>query len=85
MNKSQICARDIPAAPEPRYSGTSLFLRHILCVEIVLLWLLDLVRLGHVPRVDSASNRNEYQESSWDKGRPARKADNLAVMCEPIV
>jgi hypothetical protein len=36
------------------------------------------------PGVDSASNRNEYQESSWSKGRPARKADFTAV-CEPIV
>jgi hypothetical protein len=38
------------------------------------------------PGVDSASNRNEYQESSWGKGgRPARKADNLTAICEPIV
>jgi hypothetical protein len=35
--------------------------------------------------VDSASNRNEYQESFWDKGRPARKAENFTVVCEPIV
>jgi hypothetical protein len=29
---------------------------------------------------------NEYQESSWgDKGRPAREADNLTAICEPIV
>jgi hypothetical protein len=33
----------------------------------------------------SASNRNEYQESSWGKGRPARGADNLTAICEPIV
>jgi hypothetical protein len=32
--------------------------------------------------VESVSNRNEYQEDSWG---PARKADNLAVICEPIV
>jgi hypothetical protein len=31
------------------------------------------------------SNRNEYQESSWGIGRPARKADNLTAICEPIV
>jgi hypothetical protein len=37
------------------------------------------------PGVDSASNRNEYQESSWAKGRPARKADNLIAICEPII
>jgi hypothetical protein len=37
------------------------------------------------PRVDSASNRNKYQEISWVQGRPARKADNLTPICEPIV
>jgi hypothetical protein len=41
------------------------------------------------PRVDSASNRNEYQEYFWNvlggKGRPARRADNLTAICEPIV
>jgi hypothetical protein len=33
-----------------------------------------------------ASNRNEYQESSWGirGGRPAHKADNLAAICKPI-
>jgi hypothetical protein len=42
--------------------------------------------------VDSAPNRNEYQESSREgggggggKGRPARKADKLTGICEPIV
>jgi hypothetical protein len=35
--------------------------------------------------VDSASNRNEYQESSWGKGRLVRGADNLTAICEPIV
>jgi hypothetical protein len=34
----------------------------------------------------SASNRNEYQESSQGgKGWLARKADNLIAICEPIV
>jgi hypothetical protein len=38
------------------------------------------------PGVDSASNRNEYQEySEGGKGRPAPKADNLTAICEPIV
>jgi hypothetical protein len=37
------------------------------------------------PWTDSASNRNEYQESSWGKKRPARRADNLAAICEPNV
>jgi hypothetical protein len=37
------------------------------------------------PGVDSASNRYEYQESSLGKGQPARKADSLNAMCEPIV
>jgi hypothetical protein len=41
------------------------------------------------PGVDSASNSNEYQEYFWNilggKGQPARKADNLTTICEPIV
>jgi hypothetical protein len=37
------------------------------------------------PGVDSASNRNEYRESSPGcKGWPARKADNLTAICEPM-
>jgi hypothetical protein len=42
----------------------------------------------YAPDVDSASNRNEYQEFSGGgggKGRPARKADNIVAICEPIV
>jgi hypothetical protein len=38
--------------------------------------------------VDSASNRKEYQESSWwggGEGGLMRKADNLTIICEPIV
>jgi hypothetical protein len=35
--------------------------------------------------VDSASSRNEYQETSWGKGRPVHKADNLTTICELIV
>jgi hypothetical protein len=34
---------------------------------------------------ESASNRNEYQESSLGKRRPARKADNLTAICWWIV
>jgi hypothetical protein len=30
-------------------------------------------------------NRNEYQESSWGKGRPVKKADGLTAICVPIV
>jgi hypothetical protein len=39
------------------------------------------------PGVDSASNKNEYQEMFLGvKGeRPARKADNLTAISEPIV
>jgi hypothetical protein len=38
------------------------------------------------PGVDSAYNRNEYQDpSGGDKGRPARQADTLTAICEPIV
>jgi hypothetical protein len=37
------------------------------------------------PGIDSASNRNEYQESFWGvKVLPARKADNITAICEPI-
>jgi hypothetical protein len=39
----------------------------------------------YVPGVDSASNRNEYQESSRGNGQPVCKADNLTAICEPIV
>jgi hypothetical protein len=37
------------------------------------------------PGVDSACNRNEYQEySGWGgKGRSARKADNFTAISEP--
>jgi hypothetical protein len=37
------------------------------------------------PGVDSARNTNEYQESSWGKGRPVCEADNLIAICQPIV
>jgi hypothetical protein len=37
------------------------------------------------PGVESASNRNEYQESFWGKGRPARGDDNLTAISEAIV
>jgi hypothetical protein len=39
------------------------------------------------PEVDSASNRNEYQESSWELRLTARKADNLTAIYvyKPIV
>jgi hypothetical protein len=36
--------------------------------------------------MDSASSRKEYQEFSWAvKVQPARKADNLTAICEPII
>jgi hypothetical protein len=37
------------------------------------------------PGVDSASNRNEYRESSWGVKSDRRRADNLTAICEPIV
>jgi hypothetical protein len=39
------------------------------------------------PWVDSASNRNEYQESSWGVkgGWQVRKAVNLTAICESVV
>jgi hypothetical protein len=37
------------------------------------------------PGVDSASNRNEYQECSLgSKKHPAHKDDNLTAICEPV-
>jgi hypothetical protein len=30
-------------------------------------------------------NRYVYQEFSWGKAGPARKADNLTAICEPII
>jgi hypothetical protein len=35
------------------------------------------------PGVDSASNKNEYQESC--KGPSTCKADKLTAICEPII
>jgi hypothetical protein len=46
----------------------------------------DLILQPHYdPGVDSASNRIEYQESSWGKVRQARKGDNPTAICEPFV
>jgi hypothetical protein len=30
-------------------------------------------------------NKNEYQESSWGKGRSVGEADKLTAICEPTV
>jgi hypothetical protein len=30
--------------------------------------------------MSAATNRNEYQKSSWSKGWPARKADSLITI-----
>jgi hypothetical protein len=45
----------------------------------------DNIKMTTGPEVDSASNRNEYQESlkikkPGDKVRPARRADNFAAI-----
>jgi hypothetical protein len=43
-------------------------------------------QLHHGPEVYSDSNRNEYQKIFLGcKTRPARKADNLTAICEPII
>jgi hypothetical protein len=42
-------------------------------------------QLHYGPGIDSASIKNEYQESSLGKKRPASRADNLAAICEPNV
>jgi hypothetical protein len=35
--------------------------------------------------MDSVSNRNECNETSWGKGWQARNDDSLTAICEPIV
>jgi hypothetical protein len=55
-------------------------------VRVPMRWNFSSFQPHYGPGVNSASNRNEYQEPSWGgKGRPARKADNLTAVCEPIV
>jgi hypothetical protein len=55
-------------------------------VQVPMRWNISSFQPHYGPGVDSASNRNEYQESSLGViGRPARKADNLTAICEPIV
>jgi hypothetical protein len=49
-------------------------------VRVPMRWNFSSFQPHYGPGVDSASNRNEYQEE-----RPARKADNLTAICEPIV
>jgi hypothetical protein len=41
--------------------------------------------IGFFNGVDSTSDRNEYQESSWGKGQPAHKADKPTAICDLIV
>jgi hypothetical protein len=44
--------------------------------------MVNVLRPHYGPGVDSASNRNEYQEYFLGVTRPVRKADNLATfMC----
>jgi hypothetical protein len=43
------------------------------------------VILPYGPGFDSGSERNEYQDSSWQEREAARKADTLTAICEPIV
>jgi hypothetical protein len=47
-------------------------------------WIFQLTKSFQVhdgPGIDSASNRNEYQESFWwGKGQPAHKLDNLTAI-----
>jgi hypothetical protein len=55
-------------------------------IRVLMRWNFLSFQPHYGPGFDSASNRNEYQEPSWGgKGRPARKADNLTAICEPIV
>jgi hypothetical protein len=58
-------------------------------VRVPMRWIFQLTlsfQPHYCPGVDSASNRNEYQESLWGvKGGPARKADNVTAICESII
>jgi hypothetical protein len=54
-------------------------------VRVPIRWNFSSFQPHYGPGVDSASNRNEYQEPSWGgKGQPARKADNLTAICEQL-
>jgi hypothetical protein len=56
-------------------------------VRVPMRWHFSSFQPHYGPGVDSASNRNEYppRKVPGGKGRPARKADNLTAICEPIV
>jgi hypothetical protein len=55
-------------------------------VRVPMWWIFSSFQPHYGPGVDSATNRNEYQESSGGgKVRPVRKADNLTAICELIV
>jgi len=45
---------------------------------------IDAIRSHYGPGVDSASNRNEYQEYFVGERRPVRKADNLPPSCAVV-
>jgi hypothetical protein len=45
----------------------------------------DLYKILTLFEVDLATKRNEYREYSCGEGRPARRADSLTAICEPIV
>jgi hypothetical protein len=75
------------------HEGVFIFARHYAASRVrILMRSLDFFQFSqsfqpqYDPGVDSASNRNEYQEYSfWSKARPERKADSLNRICEPIV
>jgi hypothetical protein len=77
--RSSGCISSTDMTDEPLSSTAS-----ISCPHFIFNWC-NPFQTHYGPRVDSASNRNEYQKSSRGKGREARKADNLTAICEPIV
>jgi hypothetical protein len=55
-------------------------------VRVPMRWNFSSFQPHYGPGVDSASNRNQYQEPSWGvKGGRGVKPDNLTAICEPIV
>jgi hypothetical protein len=75
-----------PKKPNTHSYGTSETLDRSPNVDELMSLLRDSFQPHYGPGFDSASNRNEYQESSCvGKGRPARKTDILTTSCKSII
>jgi hypothetical protein len=49
------------------------------------IWHYEVIGFFNWPNPSSRTMALGYQESSWGKGQPARVADDLTAICEPIV